>query len=582
MTRFLPFGALSLAVLLGACACSGGGNSGPTSPSPPISPPPPPAASTIMLVTGGTVYTAVNGTFAEALAIDNGEIVAVGTTAEIQAFDDPGATTIDLQGRLVLPGLHDSHVHILEANSPLSGTCIVSAGRVPSELVGRLQQCAPNQAVLDWVLGFGWDISSFLDSGENPLLAIDQAISNRPAAIMEQTSHAVWVNSRGLEALGITEVTPDPPGGHIAKDGLGFPNGLLIDNAGDLAFEAALARTSEIDEQHYQGLLSGLAQLASNGITAFADARVYWSRGYHEFYARAETENRLTARAVLGMWGYPQMDDAVQLAELTNFYSRDPSQLVQRAQIKVYVDGITQNTTARTINPYLIDYGFNTPLGLNYFDEDRLTTYITQLERIGYDFHIHAIGAGGVREALNAIERARAANPTVTNARHRITHVEHVHPDDIGRFATLGVIADIQLAGDFTEPVQFAADNAPFIGANNPALPLPARALIDAGATVTLSSDFDVSPLNPFRGIGNAVTRGVDSLSVQESVDAYTINAAILMRHEDRVGSLEVGKRADFVVVDQDIFQIPANQIDQTQVLLTVFDGNEVFRSNQF
>ena len=371
-------------------------------------------------------------------------------------------------------------------------------------------------------------------------------------------------------------------GGHIAKDGNGFPNGLLIENAGHLPFETALARTPEIDEATYQGLLTGLRRLSQNGITSFADARVNWTRGYHEFYARAEAENRMPARAVLGMWAYPEMDDATQLVELTNFYSRDPSQLVQRSQIKLYVDGLTQNTTARTLVTYLIDYGFGTPMGLNYFDEDRLTAYITDLERIGYDFHIHAIGAGGVRESLNAIERAGAANPSITDRRHRLTHLEHVHPDDVPRFAALGVIADIQLAGDFTDPDLFETYSAPFIGANNPALPLPARALIDAGAMVTLSSDFDVSPLSPFLGIGNAVSRPVDSLTVGEAVDAYTINAAYLMRQEDWAGSLEEGKRADFIVVDQDIFNIPVNEIRDTQVLLTVFDGREVFRSNLF
>ncbi len=565
-----------LAVLLGACSSGGG------SPVPPPPPMPPAPVSSITLVTDGTIYTAANGVFAEAMAIDDGEIIRVGSTTDVLAFDEPGAKRIDLQGRLVLPGLHDSHVHILEANLSLSGTCLLNAGQPPGAHVSRLRACAPNQQLLNWVLGFGWDITTFLNSGENPLDALDQAIPDRPAAMMEETSHAVWVNSSALQALGITENTEDPPGGHIAKDNNGFPNGLLIDNAGDLAFEASLVRTPEVDEETYQALLRGLQQLARNGITSFADARVYWTRGYHDAYSRAEAAGRLSARAVLGMWAYPQLNDATQLGELTNFFSRSPNQLVQRSQIKVYVDGITHMTTARTLTPYLIDYGFGTPTGLNYFDEDRLATYITELERVGYDFHIHAIGAGGVREALNAIERARAANPAILDRRHRLTHVEHVHQDDVSRFAALGVIADIQLAGDFTDPLQFEMDNAPFIGAANPALSLPARALLDSGATVTLSSDFDVSSLNPFHGIANAVTRSADNLTVSEAVDAYTISAAFLMGHEDRVGTLEVGKRADFVVLDRDIFNIPGADIRQTEVLLTIFDGAEVFRSSRF
>ncbi|MEM7432170.1 MAG: amidohydrolase [Pseudomonadota bacterium] len=540
-----------------------------------------PLASSRVLLTGGVIYTANNGQFAEAFVMDHGEILAVGTNQEIAAFATADAQRIDLKGRLVLPGLHDSHTHILEGHMPLSGTCYVRAGRAPNELVNALTRCAPYQQVLDWVLGYGWDIYSFLESDDDPLTAIDAAIPDRPAAIMEETSHAVWVNSMALDALRIDATTPNPPGGIIAKDQYGRPNGLLIDNAGDLAFEAALTRTPRVDEAHYNGLLDGLDSLARNGITSFVDARAYWTRGYHEFYERADVENQLTARALLSLWAYPQMDDSVQIAELTRLFSNSSNNGVRRSQIKVYVDGIIGNTTARTISPYLIDYGFGTTKGLNYFDEDRLAGLIIALEPIGYDFHIHAIGAGGVRDALNAIERARSANPDL-EPRHRLTHVEYVHPDDIPRFRSLGVIADIQLAGAFTDPKRFAQYNRPFIGASNPALPLPARALIDAGALVTLSSDFDVSPLNPFIGIENAVTRSRDALSVREAVDGYTINAAFLMRQEDRVGSIEVGKRADFVVVDQNIFTIDPERIDDTEVVLTVLDGNEVFRSPSY
>ncbi|MEM7276818.1 MAG: amidohydrolase [Pseudomonadota bacterium] len=563
-------GLLLLAIVVAGCSSSGSNDSAESS------------ASALKLFTGGVIYTAMEGRFAEAFAVHDGEIIAVGNNAEIQALNEAGAKRIDLKGRLVLPGLHDSHVHILEASSPLSGTCMLDAGKTPEALIGALRACAPKQRVLDWVLGFGWDIGSFLASNEDPLAAIDAAIPDRPAAIMEQTSHAVWVNSRALEALSITAESENPAGGVIAKNANGLPNGLLIDNAGDLAFEVALSRTPAVDEQHLQGLYYGLSQLASNGITSFADARAYWTRGFHEFYDAAELQEGLTARAVLGLWAYPQMDDSVQLARLKSLFRRDDARLVQRTQIKVYVDGITQNTTARTLRPYLVDYGFGTPKGLNYFTEDRLTKYISELERVGYDFHIHAIGAGGVREALNAIERARAENPQIADARHRITHVEHVHPDDIARFAELGVIADIQLAGEFTDPDLFAEYNDPLIGEDNPVLPLPARALLDAGAILSLSSDFDVSPLNPFLGIANAVNRHEGALSVQEAVDAYTINAAFLMRHENRLGSIESGKRADFVVLDQNVFAVTPDVIADTQVLLTVIDGEEVFRSRAY
>ncbi|MEL7450108.1 MAG: amidohydrolase [Pseudomonadota bacterium] len=527
-----------------------------------------------------------DGSTHEAIAVRDGAIIAVGTNrqalkAAVAAGGGQQPEMTDLDGRTVLPGFHDSHTHILEASSPLVN-CALSFTGGPQAQTFRLRACANRPSVTGWVAGFGWDFTTFIESGQNPLAAIDSAIDSMPAVMLEATSHATWVNSVALALLGIDEDTPDPEGGIIGRDSNGAPNGLLIDNAGDLAWEVALARTPQVDEQTYEGLLFGLARLARNGITSIADARVYWTRGYHEAYLRAEQEKLLTARVVMGLWAYPQLEDETQLATLTGLYSNDPNRLVRASQVKVYSDGITQNTTARTLDPYIIDYGFDTPFGLNYFSEDRLTTYIETLEKVGFDFHIHAIGAGGVNEALNAIERSGLSNPGLGDRRHRLTHVESVDPDDLPRFAALDVIADVQLAGAFTAPDAIEAEQQLFLGADIDALALPVRSLVDAGAMLTLSSDFDVSSMNPFVGIHNAVNRSRESLSLDEALRAYTINAAYLMRQEDRTGSLELGKRADFIVVDQDPYTVNPAQLRNIRVLLTVFDGAEVYRSNDF
>ena len=529
-----------------------------------------------LLLHNARIYLSQPNQFASAVFIDDGKIVALGSDKALQKYQTQADEIIDLQGKLVLPGFHDVHTHILEANAPMSGTCIVQFGATPRDSLAHLKVCSSKQIGTEWVLGWGWDIETFISSGQNPRAVLDEAIPNRPAAIMEQTSHAVWANSKALQLLGIDRHSPHPVGGIIAKTKDGKPNGLLIDNAGELAFELALKPSKDLDELHYQGLLNGLDQLAENGITSFVDARAYWTRNYHILYDRANRENLVNAHAILSLWAYPQMDDDNQLKRLKQLYRYDPNALINRNQIKLYVDGITHNTTAIPSHPYKVDSHFETPMGLNYFTEQRLAKYLIELERTGYDFHIHAIGSGGVHQALNAIEKARTANPTL-NPRHRITHVEHVERKDIKRFAELGVIADFQFAGAFTEPEIFNEFSHHYLGDNDQVLPLPARILFDASATITLSSDFDVSPLNPFIGIHRIVNRSEGALSLTEAIDAYTINSAYLMRQENHVGSIAVGKQADMIVLSQDIFTIPKHKIKQTKVLMTFFAGNQIY-----
>lgn len=530
----------------------------------------------------GIIYTVnADQPWAEAVAIVDGALVFVGTNANAAAWINDNTEVIDLNGRLVLPGLHDVHAHPLEAGSPVAGTCVLSDGD-PEAMIAIIQACAPHQIGTDWVLGWGHFIGDLLEADRSPRAILDEAVPNRPAIMMEQTSHSVWVNSLALEQAGITATTPDPPGGVILKDpDTGEPDGILLDNAGNLLMDHALAPTAELADLHYEGLLYGLEQLAQHGITSVADARTYWGRNYHRVWQRAEAENTLTARAVLGLWAYPHQSDE-QLTTLRALYANHPDKLVKLSQIKVYVDGIVTNTTAAVHEPYQLDLEF-TPdnRGLNYFDQARLTHFITELGAVDFDFHIHAIGDRGVHEALNAIEAATQANGTTATHRHRLTHLELIAPADFDRFRALGVLADFQVAGDFTLPAHFP-EAEPFIG-DRAYRTIPLRSLHDAGAHITLSSDWDVSDLSPFVGMQHALTRGQESLPDLETViRAYTLNGAYALRQEDLVGSLEVGKLADLVVLDQNLFNIPIDQIATTQVLLTMLEGETVYRASNF
>jgi hypothetical protein len=521
-----------------------------------------------------------NNTFTQAIAIKNERIIFTGTDAAVAAHIGTGTIVHDLGGKLVLPGIHDVHMHPLEASSPAGGACTLSDTETnPANLVAALQACpsfsTPNSN--GWMMASGHAISTILTASD-PKGLLDAISTTVPILVMEKTSHSVWVNSKALMMGGITSATADPPGGHIVKNAMGEPTGILLDNAGDNLIQMALASNATIDEANYQGLItSGLPMMAKNGITSISEARTYWKRNYIPIWQRIKTNNLLTVRVGLAPWLYPSDDDATQIAAIQALYSVGDD-LLKIRQIKVYSDGIVGNATAALSLPYNSNLGFTFgTTGLNYFTQSRLATYITALELTGYDFHIHAIGDRGITESLNAIETARnTAGHSTLGARHRITHVEIVNPTDYPRFAALNVVADMQVAGNFSQPAHWN-DHSHLIGTRGtPSIPL--KSLYDAGAKITLSSDWDVSNLNPFIGMQNALTRSPQEMpSVEEVVKSYTIHGAYVMRQEAVTGSLELNKYADLIVVDKDIFTIPTNQISTTKVLLTLLGGRQVY-----
>ena len=543
-----------------------------------------------LILKDGFIYTVdANSSVASAVAVRDGEIVFVGADQGALKLRGPQTQVIDLKGRMVMPGVHDSHVHILEAFHQAVSCAIPSGLSIPN-YVPLIQGCAPS-AGTNWVIGFGhsiFDMHQFIESGGSPVSVLDTAVPDRPAIFMEETSHSAWVNSLALQAIGFDATTPDPPGGVILRDSLtGEPNGVLLDAAGEMVMDLALSPNPALEQMNYDALLQGLAAANRNGITSLCDARCYWKRGYVEAWERARDEEQLTVRSIVGLWAYPyELDDAQQIADLTALYSNDSQSRLRFSQIKLYADGEIGTTTAALFRPgYSVDPFFFLgplagPIGINYFDEARLTSYITQLEAVGFDMHIHAIGNRGVSEALNAIEAASAANANSIETRHRLTHVHLVHPLEVPRFAQLNVTADFQPFdnGDFDFfygiylPIGLVQQQAEQV-----------RTLYDAGANVVLSSDYDVGNLSPFIGMERALRLGNESLpDIDAAIRSYTVNAAYLMRQENRVGSIEPGKRADLIALDRNITTIPTPQLSQTKVLLTLIDGEEVWRDPSF
>ncbi|MDA9009523.1 amidohydrolase [Alphaproteobacteria bacterium] len=538
------------------------------------------ASDSVLL--NGKIYTVDRANpWAEALVIEDGKLIYVGNDEGAEKYILPDSEVIDLQEAFVMPGIHDVHTHPLEAFDGAEGECILTDGQSAKAHANRVKKCAQQQGDRLWITAWGFYIEDILRSKPSPRVLLDKAVPDRPVAIMELTSHAMWVNSRALEVAGITADTPNPPGGIIVKDKNGQPNGILLDNAGNLIREYVTDPTSQNLELTYQGLQDGLYELSKNGITSVSDARVYWTRKHHEVWQRAEREGTLTARVNLALWTYPHMDDG-QIDILKSLYSNDANSMLRANQIKVYSDGIVSLTTAAMKREYEHDFRWvKGNKGLSYFDEDRLTKFITELETVGFDFLIHVIGDRATEEALSAIAKARKANGEL-GQRHRLSHLEIVDKSDISRFVDLDVTADMQVSGEWTYPSAYKRDIGFLIG-KRADHPIPLKQFHDAGVRVTLSSDFDVSTMNPFVGMKNAISRGSQSLpSIEDAIRAYTINAAYSMRQETWTGSLEVGKEADLIILDRDITRVSKSRLAKTKVLMTMLAGEPVYKDRKF
>ena len=284
-----------------------------------------------------SVYTVnQNQPWAEAIYFRDGVIEYIGSSEETLELASKDAELIDLKGKMVMPGIHDVHMHPLEAMSPFSGTCLLDS-RVENaeEYIPELENCAPEQIATEWVLGFGHSVFTLLETSRPPKDILDEAIPDKPVAIMEETSHSFWVNSKALELAGITKDTANPPGGVIVKDPqTGQPTGILFDSAGDLIMDLAWAPTDEILELNYEGLLEALGLLNENGITSVCEARTYWKRNFQDAWLRAEREGALSVRAILNLWAYPNMNDDEQIRELASLYQNDPEFFVAHVSDK--------------------------------------------------------------------------------------------------------------------------------------------------------------------------------------------------------------------------------------------------------
>ena len=546
---------------------------------------------------------------AEAIAIKDERIIFVGDEAGAREYQGTNTDVSDLNGKFVLPGFQDAHIHPLEGASldTFFGCRLEELSNEvgdPELWIEYLKTCDDNERAIEWVLGGGHDLSQLVDIGRMPKEILDEALPSVPVALMEKSSHSFWVNSLALERAGITNDTPDPQGGIIVKNpDTGEPNGILTDSAGDEIAHFALQSTPELQEARYESLLISQDLMTSVGITSATNARVYWDRGNAEPWLRAEKEGTLKTRSIMAIWAYPHMEDDAQLATIKSMYrddryeGEDPS-LLRWSQVKFYSDGVVSNNSGAVLEPYtrfVYPDLAKRPRGGNYFTEERLKRYITELERVGFDVHIHALADRAVQESLNAIEYAQSQNPDlVGKRRHQLTHISLIDEADIPRFAELGAIPNIQITygDDGGEPEEEESppedeevnEEGGWISiiANTNARFSPIIDIHETGARVVISSDWDVSPMSPLVAVQTMIEQSEGRWTKDEALEfvlkAHTLNAAYAMQHDEVTGSIEIGKFADLVVLDENLFEIPTSRIRHTEIVTTYLSGEPVYQ----
>jgi predicted amidohydrolase YtcJ len=549
----------------------------------------PPAPAPDVILRGGTIYTLDGGrTSAEAVAIRQGRIVAIGTTADVSRLAAAGTRVVDLGGRFVMPAFHDAHVHPVSAGVEL-GQCNLNDLTTAEATLTAIRACAESQSSRAWLVGGGWALPSF-PPGHPRKADLDAVTGSRPAALSSADGHSLWVNSAALAAAGITRATKDPEAGRIERDARGEPTGLLRESAASLVSRLVPPPTPE---EYDAGLVRALAEMNRVGIVSFVEASA--RPPIVEAYRAVARQGKLTARAHLSLYADPDEDES-QVDRFVRIRQQTSEAGVSVNAVKIFIDGVIEAATASLVEPYLPLAGEEAPTyprGLPNFAEDRLTALVKRLDRENFQVHIHAIGDRAIRQGLDAIAAAGRENGT-RDRRPHIAHVQLFHPDDIPRFRELGVVANIQ-------PLWAYADSyirtltEPRLGPERSKWLYPFGALQRAGAVLAGGSDWSVSSVDPLQAIQVAITRrpldapaDAPSWLPEQRLDlptvlaAYTNGGAFVSYEEKDSGSLEVGKLADLIVLDQNLLEIPPERIHTAKVLWTLWEGREVYRAPEF
>ena len=529
-----------------------------------------------LVLAGGRIFTADPArSWAEAVAVRDGRIAAIGGDLAIMRLAGSRTRVIALRGRTVTPGFQDAHVH------PTHGglariRCELHDERGVERYLEIVAGYAATHPDAEWILGGGWSLADF-PGGLPRREDLDLVVPDRPVFLPNRDVHDAWVNSRALELAGITADTPDPADGRIARDADGSPLGTLHEGAMDLV--SRLAPSTSPDE-----LLGALREsqryLHALGITAWQDAWV--TAEDQDAYLALAGSGELTARVVGALWwdrtrGLEQIDELVERRQV-GCLGRYAA-----TSVKLMVDGIVENGSAAMLQPYLDVEGRPAGnAGKVFIPPEILGPAVVRLDALGFQPHFHALGDRAVRLALDAVEAARRANGW-SDTRPQLAHLQVVHPDDLPRFRRLGALANNQTFWA-THEEQMDELTLPILGPEVSARQYPLRSLRRHGAMLAMGSDWAVSTPDPFLQMEVAVTRvshedrsrepfmPEEAIELTDALTAFTAGSAYA-NHLDDTGSLMPGKLADLAILDRDLFDPGAGPIGDARAVATFVEG---------
>jgi predicted amidohydrolase YtcJ len=545
-----------------------------------------------LVFVNGVVYTVDSvRSWARSVAVRDGRIVAVSAEDVAGALIGPDTEVVDLHGRMLLPGFQDAHVHPVSSGLEML-QCDLNDLADADEYLEAIRAYADANPDLPWILGGGWSMDAFA-GGLPTKQVLDAVVADRPVFLPNRDGHGAWVNSAALTLAGVTPDTPDPEDGRIERDADGAASGALHEGAQQLVGRLAPEPTPD---ELLQALLRGQEHLHALGVTAWQDAIVSAGGAYDSLdtYLRAASSGELTGRVVGALWwdhhrGLEQIDDLIASR------ARGRAGRFAATSVKIMQDGVCENFTAGVLEPYLDAEGRPTEnRGMSFVEPGLLNEAVTRLDAEGFQVHFHALAERAVREALDAIEAARTANGP-SDLRHHLAHLQVVHPDDISRFRALNATANLQPLWAAHES-QMDLLTIPFLGEPRWRWQYPFASLVRAGATLAMGSDWSVSSANPLEEMHVAVNRVMapnyphevgsrevflpeERLDLPTALAAFTMGSAYVNHLDGDTGSIEVGKLADLVVVDRNLFEHPVEEIAEARAEHTYVEGDEVFAS---
>jgi predicted amidohydrolase YtcJ len=515
--------------------------------------------------------------YAEALAVKDGKILAVGDTKTILKWKGKHTIVLDLKGQFVLPGFNDAHLHLASGGFEKLNVDLVGTKSL-EEMQQRIAARAKTAKAGEWIRGRGWDHTKW-DGQRLPTRGdLDAVTHEHPAIFTRVDGHICVVNTAALEAAGINKDTPDPQGGKIDRDEQGEATGILREGARD-AVDKVIPKVTAAERR--KAIELALAEAARWGLTSLQD-----NSSWQDFlvYEDLEREGKLTARITAWLAFDDSLEALVQ--ERAHHPANDP--VLRTGMLKGFMDGSLGSRTAALLSPYADDVKNS---GLPQFDQLTLNHLTRERLAAGFQIGFHAIGDRGVEMALAAFEdateyaRDRNSEGEREDRRLRVEHAQVTTREQIDRFAKLGVIASMQPNHLLTD-MNWAMNR---LGPERAATSYAWRSLLDAGAHLAFGTDYPVEPLIPFRGLYAAVTRKNEAglkeyfpeekLTIEDAIEAYTSGAAYAEFTEKTKGELVPGQWADLVVLDRDVTEVPAEQILGTRVLRTVVGGKTVYEA---